>query len=101
MAKMHIRQAVLQLQVVAKMGSDRGGMEASDQGGNGDFRPAMMVASDRQRCSLQTRCDGNGLIYEGSVRVREFDLKKKERENTGWRETNCEKREKNLNKKKI
>ena len=48
MAKMHIRQAVLQLQVVAKMGSDRGGMAATDQGGNGDFRPAMMVASDRQ-----------------------------------------------------
>ena len=48
MAKMHIRQAVLQLQVMAKMGSDRGGMAALDQGGNGDFSPAMMVASDRQ-----------------------------------------------------
>ena len=48
MAKMHIRQAVLQLQVVAKMGSNRGGMAASDQGSNGDFRPAMMVASDRR-----------------------------------------------------
>ena len=54
-----------------------------------------MVTLDRWQWSLQTKGDGNGLICEGSVRVRESDLKKKERENMGWI---YEKREKKLNK---
>ena len=48
-AEMRIRQAVLQLQAVTEMGLDQGGMAASDRGGNGCFRPATMVSSDRRR----------------------------------------------------
>ena len=62
---MRIRQAVLQLQAVAKMGSNRGGMAASDRGGNGGFRPVTMAFSDRRRWSLQMRSDGGALIGEG------------------------------------
>ena len=75
-------------------------MAASDRGGNGNIRPTMMASSDQQRWSLQKRSDGGGLIGEGGLihnpqrrrtvdlKVRESDLKKKERENMGWRETN-------------
>jgi len=44
---------------------------------------AAMAASNWRRWSLQTRGNGGSLIYEGSVRMRESNLKKKERENTG------------------
>ena len=62
---MRIRRVVLQLQAMAEMGSDRGGMAASDRGGNGGFRPVTMAFSDRRRWSLQMRSDGGGLIGEG------------------------------------
>ena len=82
------------------MGLDRGGMATSNRGGNGSIKPTTMASSDQQRWSLQKRSDGGGLIGEGGLihnpqrrrivdlRVRESDLKKKERENMGWRETN-------------
>ena len=82
------------------MGLDQGDMVALDRGGNGSIRPMTMASSDQQRWSLQKRSNGGGLIGEGGLihnpqrcrtvdlRVRESDLKKKERENMGWRETN-------------
>ena len=51
------------------------------------------MESSNQRRWRQLDLWGWGRV-RGSVRVREFDLKKKERENTGWI---CEKREKRLN----
>ena len=62
---MRIRQVVLQLQVVVEMRSDRGGMAASDRGGNGGFKLTMMAASNQQQWSLQTRGNGSGLIGKG------------------------------------
>ena len=85
---------------MVEMGLDQSDMATSDQGGNGSIRPTTMASSAQQRWSLQKRSDGGGLIGEGGLihnpqrhhtvdlRVRESDLKKKERENMGWRETN-------------
>ncbi|KAK9994993.1 hypothetical protein SO802_024696 [Lithocarpus litseifolius] len=64
---MRIRRVVLQLQAMVEMGSNRGGMAASDQGGNGSFRLVTMASSDQRQWSLQTRSDGSGLIGEAAV----------------------------------